>query len=130
MVEQAVAETLQILEISNRALASLLNMDPHTLLENKKKNWAELTPTTKRKFWVTCTLVNKEFRLLRGSKIIEILNEHVFEDVDGFKDSVLSAIESDKYTEETILNIGRIAHKIHLEKELKKSAKLPDALPA
>lgn len=130
MIEQAVTETLQILDISNRALASLLNMDPHTLIENKKKNWDDLTPKTKRKFWITCTLVNKEFRLLRGSKIIEILNEHVYEDMDGFKDSVLSALESDKYNEETILNIGKLAHNIHLEKELRKSVKLPDALPA
>ena len=130
MLEQTVAETLAILNVSNRALASLLNMDPHTLIENKRKNWTELTPKTKKKFFVTCSLVNKEFRLLRQDAILEILNEHVFEDVDGFKDSVLSALESDKYNEETILNIGKLAYKVHLDKELRKSTKIPDALPA
>ena len=45
-----------------------------------------------------------------------------FENVDGFKESVISALESNDYDIETVLDIGRMAFKQYEEKIKKRDA--------
>lgn len=129
-IKDNIEDTLRITGLSVRGLARLLNMDPHTILNNQDKSWEELTPTTRLKFFVICTLVNRHFRLLTPEAIVEILNQHVYENTGGFRDSVLSALESSKYNAETIINIGQLAHNSYLERSQKQAASLPDAVSA
>ncbi|PIR22160.1 MAG: hypothetical protein COV44_09075 [Deltaproteobacteria bacterium CG11_big_fil_rev_8_21_14_0_20_45_16] len=94
------------------------------------KSWEELTPKTRLKLYVICFLINKELLLLTPDSIIQILNQHIYENPEGFKDSVLSALETNRYNEATIINIGRLAHKSYLAKQQKMAPSLPDAIPA
>lgn len=125
MIEPAVNKTLEIMNLSNRGLAKLLNIDVHTITENKSKDWAELTPKTYKKIGAICTLVNQDYQLLRSQVILEVLNQHVFKDIDGKRYSVLSAINSDKFDLEGVIEIGKLALATYREKQLKLAPSVP-----
>ena len=79
IVGEYLAAVTNKLNISERALASLLNMDAHTLgHNNRSKTIGDLTPKTKKKLGVLFHLVLEEFAMTDPAYVIEILNEHVF----------------------------------------------------
>ena len=131
IVGEYLAAVTNKLNISERALASLLNMDAHTLgHNNRSKTIGDLTPKTRKKLGVLFHLVLEEFAMTDPAYVIEIFNEHVFENVDGFKESVISAIESNDYDIETVLDIGRMAFKQYEEKIRKGMPELPHVVSA
>lgn len=133
MVGTAIEKTLEIMGLSNRALAKLLSVDVHTITDNKTKNWDDLTPNTLKKLGSICILVTIEFSLYRPAVILEILNQHVFKDVDGKKYSVLTALKSEKFDLPSVVEIGKMAQKFYREKQLKSAPPvppLPDAISA
>jgi hypothetical protein len=133
MIGAAIDRTLEIMELSNRGLARLIKIDVHTITENKGKEWADLTPNTLKKLGAVCSLVTQEYNLYRAAVIIEILNQHIFKDVDGKKYSVLTALNSEKFDLDGVVSIGRMAQKFYIEKQLKSAPSvppLPDAISA
>ncbi|MGK5085254.1 hypothetical protein WDW37_18350 [Bdellovibrionota bacterium FG-1] len=133
MIGETIDSTLEVMGLSNRALARLIKVDVHTITENKTKRWEDLTPNTLKKLGGICFLVTQEYNLYRSSVILEILNQHVFKDTDNKRYSVLTAMISDKFDFETVVSIGRMARDFYKEKMLKSAPSvptLPDALSA
>lgn len=125
MIGATIDKTLEIMDLSNRALARLIKVDVHTITENKNKEWEELTPNTFKKLGAICFLVTQEYNLYRAAVILEILNLHVFKDVDDKKYSVLTALMSEKYDFESVVSIGKLAEKSYKEKQLKSAPSVP-----
>jgi hypothetical protein len=125
MIGAAIDKTLEIMNLSNRGLARLIGIDVHTITENKAKQWQELTPNTYKKLGAMCSLVTKEYGLYRSSVIIEILNLHIFKDVDDKKYSVLTALNSEKFDFDGVISIGKMAQKSYIEKSLKFAPDVP-----
>jgi hypothetical protein len=133
MIGTAIDKTLETMELSNRGLARLIKVDVHTITDNRNKQWNDLTPNTYKKLGAICHLVTQDFSFYRASVIIEILNQHVFKDVDNKKYSVLTALNSDKFDLEAVVEIGKMAQKFYFEKSMKSAPSvppLPDAIPA
>ena len=133
MIGPTIDKALEIMELSNRALARLIKVDVHTIIENRDKSWEELTPITLKKLGGICFLVTQDFNLYRPAVILEILNLHAFKDIDGKKYSVLTAMNSENFDYEGVVALGRIAQKLYAEKQLKSSPSvppLPDAISA
>lgn len=108
LTKTLIDEICEILNCSQQAVASLLDLTPHTLSHNRDKKLEELTPRTGERLSALFMIVN-EHRFLRSEVIHKILKMHVFEDIKGNMDSVLSALKQDKYEIETLANIARIA---------------------
>lgn len=133
MIGSAIDKTLEIMELSNRGLARLIKVDVHTITDNRDKLWEELTPNTLKKLGAICILITVEYNLYRASVILEILNQHIFKDVDGKKYSVLTAMNSEKFDLEGVVSIGKMAQQFYKEKQLKSAPSvppLPDAISA
>jgi hypothetical protein len=126
MIAEAIDKTLEILELSHRGLARLIKVDVHTITENKEKSWDELTPMTRKKLGAICFLTTQKFELFKASIIFEILNLHVFKDIDGKRYSVLTAMSSDKFDSEGIVQVGLMAEQAYREKQQRKSPELSE----
>src|SRR5665213_1869658 len=98
----------ETLDCSQRVVAGILDLSPHTLSGNREKPLDELTPRTKDRLSALYMIV-REFRSHRPDIIYKILHMHVFEDINGNADSVVSALHQDKYEFETLANIARMA---------------------
>ena len=125
MIAPTIEKTLEIMELSNRALARLIHVDVHTITENKDKEWNDLTPTTLKKLGAICFLVTREYNLYKSSVIFEILNQHVFKDIDNKKYSVLTALSSEKFDLEGVISVGKMAKQFYIEKQLKSAPSVP-----
>lgn len=125
MIGSAIDKTLEIMQLSNRGLARLINVDVHTITDNREKKWEELTPNTHKKLGAICILITAEYNLYRASVILEILNQHIFKDVDGKKYSVLTAIGSEKFDLEAVVSIGKMAQEFYKKKQLKLAPSVP-----
>lgn len=97
------------LECSQRVLAGLLGVEPHSLSYNKDKLISESSGKTVRRLAILYIIVVQELHSVRPQTVFELLNAHVFEDLEGRSDSVASALQQDKYEAETLLNILQIA---------------------
>ena len=58
--------------------------------------------------------------------IFEILNLHTFKDIDGKRYSVLTAMSSDKFDSEGLIQIGLMAEQAYREKQQRKSPELSE----
>lgn len=124
MIGPAIDMTLKIMGLSNRALARLIKVDVHTITDKRDKRWEALTPNTLKKLGGICFLA-REFRLYCPSVILEILNQHVFKDIDNKRYSVLTAMTSDKFDYEAVVSIGKMARDAYSEKTLKSAPSVP-----
>jgi len=97
------------LNCSQRVLAGLLGVEAHSLTYNKEKSIEESSGKTVRRLAILYILVFQELHALRPQLIFELLNNHVFEDLQGRTDSVASALQQDKYGPETLFNILQMA---------------------
>jgi len=111
---------------SQRMVANLLNLEPHTLSKNREKLLEDLTPRTGTRLSALFYLIVRKFVLLRSDAIIEILQSHVFPDIHGRMDSVISALQQDKYPLETLTHIAELSQKRYEEKLLKDTIKIPN----
>lgn len=116
-----------MLEVSGRVVANLLNMDPHTLSNNRDALIDKLTPKTKTKL-VSLYQVVIENGGLRSELLMDMLQRHVFEDEDGRKDSVVSATQEGKYSLETLREIAALALDEQRKQQMKKYPDVSDAI--
>lgn len=115
------------LEVSGRVVANLLNMDPHTLSNNRDTLIDQLTPKTKTKI-VSLYQIVIENGGLRSELLMDMLQRHVFEDEDGRKDSVVSAIQQEKYSLDTLREIAALALNEQRKQQMKKYPDVSDAI--
>jgi len=123
---EVIDEVAQTLNCSHRMVANLMGVTPHTLSNNRDKKLSELTPRTLNRLLVLYRIVVDMFGTHRSEMIYEILNLHVFEDRKGRKDSVVSALQQDKYESEMLEQIANLALKQYEEKRRAKLIELPD----
>lgn len=120
----AITDTL---EASQRFVANLLNMDPHTLSNNRDILVESLTPITRTKI-VSLYKIVIENGGLKSELLRDLLQRHVFEDEDGRKDSVVSAIQQGKYSIETLREIAAFSLAELRKQQLLKYPEVPDAV--
>jgi hypothetical protein len=114
MINETVEKTLEIIGLSDKALARLIKLDIHTIIESKKeKNWNNLTPDALKRLGGVCFLVTQELNLYQPAVILEILNKRTFKDIDDKLYSVLTALESDKFDVRSVVEIGRRARDLY-----------------
>ena len=110
---------VETLETSQYAVAHLLDVDPHTLSNNRDKRVEALAPTTKKKL-ISLYQVVRDLTGMKGEVIMAVLQRNVFADEDGRKDSVVSAIQQDKYDLEVLQQIVETARAQVHDQQLKK----------
>lgn len=125
-----VSEIAQTLDCSQRVVAGLMGVAPHTLSNNREKPSGELTPRTSTRLWALYDIAVGLLGTHRPAMIYEVLNLHIFADRKGRKDSVVSALQQDKYELETLRNIAILALRQYEEKRRAKLIELPNAKSA
>lgn len=124
---QRICETLAC---SQRVVANLLGLEPHTLSNNQDKTLEELTPRTRQRLYALYYIVVSKLGLYRESAIFEVIQSHVFPDLEERMDSVVSALQQDKYPLETLIHIMELSLKRYQDKMAEKNIHLPHALSA
>ncbi len=117
----------ETLEISQNKVARLMNVDPHTLSNNREEWLERLTPKTRMKL-LSLYQVVRELGGLRSEVLLDILQRHVFEDEEGRKDSVISAIQQEKYSLTTLRQIAEMARETQHQQYLSQYPDVSDAL--
>ncbi|PWU19946.1 MAG: hypothetical protein C5B49_05110 [Bdellovibrio sp.] len=126
---QLIDMLMETLEVSQHKIARLLDVDPHTL-SNNRTEWIEtLTPKTKKKLLSLYEVV-RELGTLKSEALLDVLQRHVFEDENGRKDSVVSAIQADKYSFDTLRQIAALARETQHQHHLSQYPDVSDAIPA
>lgn len=123
---KVIDEVAQTLNCSHRVVANLMGVTPHTLSNNRDKKLSELTPRTLNRLLALYRIVVDRLGTHRSEMIYEVLNLHVFEDRKGRKDSVVSALQQDKYEAEMLEQIAGLALKQYEEKRRATLIELPD----
>jgi hypothetical protein len=116
----------QTLNCSHRVVANLMGVAPHTLSNNREKILSDLTPRTRNRLSALYTIAVVKLGSYRPEMIYELLNTHAFTDRKGLKDSVVSALQQDKYDIEMLEQIANMALVLYEEKRLKKLIELPN----
>lgn len=114
---------------SQHTVARLMGVDPHTLSNNRKIPLLDLTPRTRARL-VNLVAVIQHIGALRTDALLDILQRHVFADEAGRRDSVVSAIQQEKYPLETLKDIAEIARDEYHEHFLASSPDLSSAVYA
>lgn len=104
-----------VLDCTQRKLALLTGLDPHTLSNNQDHLLKDLTPRTRGRLVNLWNIILK-IGPLRADRMIATLERHTFKDHKGRMDSVVSAIQQDKYDLEMLIFIAEKAKK-EIEKE-------------
>ena len=98
----------EVLDCPQHKVARLIGVTPLTLSHNRDQLLEDLTPRT-RNLLGTLYQVTRHLGPLRSDALVAILQRHVFEDEDGNRDSVVSALQQGKYSLETLLAIAETA---------------------
>lgn len=98
----------EVLDCPQHKIARLVGVTPLTLSHNRDQVLEDLTPRT-RKLLVTLYQVVRHLGPLRSDALTAILQRHVFEDEEGRRDSVVSALQQEKYSMETLIQIAEAA---------------------
>jgi hypothetical protein len=117
----------QVLDCPQHKIARLMGVTPLTLSHNRDQLLEELTPRT-RKLLVTLYQVVRHLGPLRSDALLAILQLHVLEDEEGRRDSVVSALQQDKYALETLIQIAETAHKEYSNQWNSTSPDVSDAI--
>ena len=128
--QDIVEEIAKTLNSSHRAVAGLMGVSPHTLSNNKERDVRELTPRTRDRLLPLYRIVVEMLGSYRPEMIHSVLHLHAFEDRRGRKDSVVSALQQDKYESEMLEQIAGLALKQYEEKRRKNLIELPDVKSA
>lgn len=130
LAAQVIEEIAQTLNCSQKVVAGLMGLTPHTLSNNRNKPLTELTPRTLNRLLPLYRIVVDILGTHRPEMIYEILNLHIFADRKGRKDSVVSALQQEKYESEMLEQIATLALKQYEEKRRAKLIDLPDVKSA
>ena len=103
--EEIVKQIADTLDCSNRVIANLMGVSPHTLSNNREKTVDALTPRTSVRLKNLYRIVVDILGTHRSEMIYEVINLHAFTDRKGRKDSVVSALQQDKYELEMLEHI-------------------------
>ena len=108
----------QTLECSQKFIASCTGLSENTISSNLNKKVKEVA--TKKAGRRMLSLYEAVHALASNAvaevAIREAITEHVYEDLDGNFDSVVSALSSDKYTTPVIVNIAKLGLKQYIAK--------------
>ena len=107
--EQVVKQIADTLDCSNRVVANLMGLSPHTLSNNKKTAVTELTLRTSTRLKNLYRIVVDILGTHRPEMIYEVIHLHAYTDRKGRKDSVISALHQDKYELEMLEQIVQLA---------------------
>ncbi len=121
---QGISETL---DCSQRVVANLLGLEPHTLSNNQEKALEDLTPRTRNRLTSLYYIIVTKLSPFRSQAIYDIIQAHVYPDLDDRMDSVISALQQDKYPLEVLVQMTDISLKGYQEKAAQKSIQIPNA---
>ncbi|MGK5082684.1 hypothetical protein WDW37_05205 [Bdellovibrionota bacterium FG-1] len=121
---QSICETL---DCPQRVIANLMGLEPHTLSKNQNKSIEELTPRTRQRLTGLYYVVVSKLGILRPQAIYAIIQTHVFPDLQDRMDSVVSALQQDKYPIETLSHIAELSLKKYQEKIAEKEIPISNA---
>lgn len=116
-----------ILDCPQHKVARLMGVTPHTLSNNRDQSLEELTPRTQKRLVVLYRVI-QHLGPLRSDALLAILQRHVFEDEEGRRDSVVSALQQDKYPFEILIQIAETAHKEYSNQWSSTSPDVSDAI--
>lgn len=104
-IETLVAKICESLEINKITLARMIDVNESTISSNLSKTISEVSgkKTGKRLLALSYIILNVNADTYSKTSIIEGLNEPTISNVLGFKESVLSAIQSGRAIEPQIL---------------------------
>lgn len=102
LVKDIVNRLTKTMDCSERRLSNFLGMDKNTLSNNASNKIEELTPITRRKILSLSLLVLDRIPAYSPEAIYQILNAHVYKSHSGETDSIISAIQQDKFEYETL----------------------------
>lgn len=123
-----VNELCRTLDCSQRVLASLIGLSPHTLSNNQEKPLEQLTPRTRSRLVALYFIVVEKLGLLRSEAILDVIQAHVFPDIHDRVDSIVSAIQQDKYPLETLAHIAEISRNRYNDKVLSNRPRVSDGI--
>lgn len=107
---QIVEALMEMLGCPQRKVALLAGLDPHTLTNNREATLRDLTPRT-RQHLINLYSVVLAIGPLRPEVMLATLERHTYKDHKGRMDSVVSAIQQDKYDLVLLLKIAEKAKK-------------------
>ena len=102
IVKTIIDKLTEKMEISERRLSNLLGVNKNTLTNNADKTIGELTPITRQKIVSLSALVLNRIPAYSPEAIYMILNAHVYKNHTGETDSIISAIQQNKFEYETL----------------------------
>lgn len=111
---------------SQRIVANLLGVDPHTISNNNERLISEVTDRLRARIEALYYVVVKHLATVSPSARYHIINAHVAKDLEGNVDSVVSALQQDKYGLETLCHIATMAWNALRADEIKDSLQVPD----
>lgn len=117
----------EVLNCPQHKIARLMGVTPHTLSNNRDQILEELTPRTRKRL-ATLFQVVRHLGPLRSDALLAILQRHVFEDEEGRRDSVVSALQQDKYPLEILIQIAETAGREYSNQWSSTSPDVPDAI--
>lgn len=98
----------RVLDCPQHRLARYVGVTPLTLSHNRDNPLEEMTPRTRSRLGMLYKVV-RHLGPLRPDALNAILQQHVFEDEDGKRDSVVSAIQQNKYELNILIQIAEKA---------------------
>ncbi len=127
---QLIQRICATLDCSQRVAANLMGLEPHTLSKNQEKQLDDLTPRTRQRLTGLYYVAVSKLGILRPEAIYEVIQAHVFPDLQDRMDSVISALQQDKYPIETLAHIAELSLKKYQEKIAEKDAPIAKAISA
>lgn len=118
---------MEILDCPQHKIARLMGVTPHTLSNNRDHLLSELTPRTRTRLAILFQIV-RHLGPLRSDALLAILQRHVFEDEEGRRDSVVSALQQEKYPLPILFQIAEMAHREYSEQWNSTSPDVSDAI--
>jgi hypothetical protein len=97
---------------SNRVIASLIGVNESTISGNLNKSIEELlSKKTGRRLSNFAVVVSHFYEKgLKHAAILELVNIPIYPDLDGNLDSIKSAIALEKYSANTLIQMGEMAY--------------------
>ena len=111
---------------SQRIVANLLGVDPHTISNNNERPISEVTDRLRTRVEALYYVVVKHLATVSPAARYRIINAHVAKDLEGNIDSVVSALQQDKYKLETLCHIAVMSWNALRADEIKDSLQVSD----
>jgi IS30 family transposase len=99
-------------DCSNRMIASLINVNESTISSNLSRSIEELMTKKTGKRLTTFAVVVSHFyeKGLKSEAILDLISIPIYPDLDGNLDSIISAVAQEKYSANTLIQLGEMAY--------------------